>query len=82
MRGVSVALVMATLGAACSTHGAPPPQPQPRASRAIGRSPEPQSEQRSYAVRDVSWREYYAEVAERARKHGMLVIWINPPSVR
>jgi hypothetical protein len=70
---------MATLGA-CATHTAPPPQPLP--SRAIGRSPEPQSEQRSYGVRGVTWREYYAEVAERARKRGMLVIWVNPPSVQ
>ena len=31
--------------------------------------------------RHARWAEYYAEVMERMRKHGGLVIWIAPPQV-
>lgn len=31
--------------------------------------------------REATWDEYYSEIAERARKRGILVMWFNPPSV-
>jgi hypothetical protein len=29
--------------------------------------------------REMTWNEYYADVVERARKRGIMLIWIQPP---
>ena len=46
---------------------------------ASAKEPEPAKHS---VYRPETWDEYYAEIAERARKHGIMVMWINPPSVR
>jgi hypothetical protein len=32
--------------------------------------------------REVTWAEYYTEIAERARRRGIMVIWVSPPALR
>lgn len=32
--------------------------------------------------REMTWAEYYTDVAQRAERNRAMIIWVNPPDVR
>jgi len=60
---------------ACAARGARPEHASTSAAPAE-RTPEEESR-----WREMTWAEYYSDVMERARKRGVMVVWINPPPV-
>jgi hypothetical protein len=32
--------------------------------------------------REMTWSEYYTDVAQRAQRNRAMIVWVNPPDVR
>jgi hypothetical protein len=57
---------------ACGAASTPAPQHAARCSAAAD----------ARTRREMTWAEYYTDVAQRARRNRATIIWVNPPGVR
>jgi hypothetical protein len=74
-------LIALLTSSGCAARGARPEHPATgqRETEASVASVDARSPSTAPARREMTWDEYYTEIANRARKHGVMVIWVHPP---
>jgi hypothetical protein len=66
----SLLLFSALLSVGCAARSSGPARPDQTVQEPT---------QKNARWREMTWNEYYAEVVERARRRGIMVVWISPP---
>jgi hypothetical protein len=59
---------------ACAARGATPQHPEAGASCVASTA--------ARTRREMTWAEYYTDVARQAQRNRAMIIWVNPPDVR